>query len=145
MLRGIKYVALLPLLMAVGTAVSGRVPLSCSPGPFILFFGHRSVKLNERSRWVLDNAVEQRGDCGEVRALVVGYSDTSEPRLFSRKRAEAARNYMAGHGMPVANLTIRWKGSEKPRVPTPPDTAEEQNRRVEIMYSPPEYYGSPSK
>ena len=130
--------------MAVGTPVSGRAPMIC-PGPYILFFGHRSAKLNERSRWVLDNALKQRGDCGEMRALIVGYTDTSEPRLFSRKRAEAARYYMARHGMPAADITIRWQGSDRLRVPTPPDTAEEQNRRVEITYSPPQYYGPQSK
>jgi outer membrane protein OmpA-like peptidoglycan-associated protein len=133
---GVKYLALVPLLTAIGMPVSGRMPMTC-PGPYILFFGHRSVKLNERSRWVLDNALKQRGDCGPMRALIIGFTDTSEPRLFSRKRAEAARDYLARHGMPVADLTIRWQGSETLRVPTPPDTAEEQNRRVEITYSPP--------
>jgi hypothetical protein len=101
---GVKYFALLPLLMAVGTPVSGRVPLSCSPGPYILFFGHRSVKLNERSRWVLDNAVKQRGDCGETGAgcRIYRYQRTatffpkaggSGSRLYDQTRDAHARYY----------------------------------------------------
>ncbi len=85
---------------------------------------------------MLDNVVEQRGNCGSTRAIIGGHTDTSEPRSLSRQRAVAARAYMAGTGLPLSELTIYWFGSDKPRVPTPPGKREGQNRRVEIIYAP---------
>jgi outer membrane protein OmpA-like peptidoglycan-associated protein len=134
--RGVKYLALLPLLMAVGTPVGGRVPLSCSPGPFVVFFDRKSAMLDADSRSVLDNAISQRGNCGSSYAYLLGHTDTSEPRIVSRKRAEVVRLYLVKHGFPRSAITIAWRGADTLRVPTPPKTIERQNRRVEITYGP---------
>jgi outer membrane protein OmpA-like peptidoglycan-associated protein len=133
---GVKYLALLPLLLAVGAPVSGRMPLSCSPGPFIVFFDRKSATLDADSRSILDNAISQRGNCGSSYAYLLGHTDTSEPRIVSRKRAETVRLYLVKHGFPRRAITIAWRGAETLRVPTPQKTAERQNRRVEITYGP---------
>jgi outer membrane protein OmpA-like peptidoglycan-associated protein len=133
---GLKILALLPFLIAVGTPATGGLLLSCSPGPFIIFFEHSSSKLDSDSATILNNAVNQRGDCGEMQALIAGYTDTSERRELSKMRAATARAYMIKRGMPKRDTTIRWYGSDRMRVPTPPRTAEAQNRRVEIIYGP---------
>jgi len=35
-------------------------------------------------------------------------------------------------GVPADAMTVRWYGETRPRVPTPDDVPEPQNRRVEI-------------
>jgi outer membrane protein OmpA-like peptidoglycan-associated protein len=131
--------------MAVDTPAIGGLPLSCSPGPFIIFFEHSSSKLDSNSATILNNAVSRRGDCGEMQALIAGYTDTSERRNLSKMRAATVRAYMIKRGMPERDITIRWYGSDRMRVSTPPRTAEAQNRRVEINYGPVSQYGLRSK
>ena len=80
-----------------------------------------------------------------MQALIAGYTDTSERRDLSKIRAATVRAYMIKRGMPKRDTTIRWYGSDRMRVPTPPRTAEVQNRRVEINYGPVSRYGPPSK
>jgi outer membrane protein OmpA-like peptidoglycan-associated protein len=134
MSRGVKYLALLPLLLAIGAPVSGRMPLTCSPGPFVVFFDRKSATLDADSRSILDNAISQRGNCGSSYAYLLGHTDTSEPQFVSRKRAEAVRIYLVKHGFPRSAITTAWRGADTLRVPTPPKTAERRNRRVEITY-----------
>jgi outer membrane protein OmpA-like peptidoglycan-associated protein len=80
-----------------------------------------------------------------MRALIAGYTDTSEKRDLSKMRAASARAYMIKRGMPKRDTMIRWYGSDRMRVPTPLRTAEAQNRRVEIIYGPVSRYGARSK
>jgi len=132
MSTGVKFLALLPLLMAVPDA--GGAPLSCTPGPFVVFFAHGSSALDQDSQEILDNVFSQRGNCGSSKALLAGHTDTSEPASLSRKRVVAVGAYLERLGIPKSAIKIRWFGSDRLRVPTPPATAERQNRRVEMIY-----------
>jgi outer membrane protein OmpA-like peptidoglycan-associated protein len=136
MSAGAKVFALLPLVIAAGAPVSGQPPLSCSPGPFVIFFGRGFAKLDAESTSILDDAIRQRGNCGSSQAFLLGHTDTSERRDVSRKRAETTRGYLITHGFPMRDITIAWRGSDKLRLSTPPNTAERQNRWVEITYGP---------
>jgi outer membrane protein OmpA-like peptidoglycan-associated protein len=71
-----------------------------------------------------------------TRAILVGANDNSggpeaSPAL-SLKRAEAARDYLVGHGK-VASSLIRVEGhGVEARVPNPPGTSVPANRRVDV-------------
>jgi outer membrane protein OmpA-like peptidoglycan-associated protein len=69
--------------------------------------------------------------------MIDGHTDTSERRSLSTKRAIAVRSYLVRAGLAIDEMTIRGNGSERLRVPTPPNTSERENRRVEITYGPP--------
>jgi outer membrane protein OmpA-like peptidoglycan-associated protein len=68
--------------------------------------------------------------------VIVGHSDTlgDEPynQRLALKRAETIRDALANDGFNPRAITIASRGSLDPLVPTPPHTAEPQNRRVEI-------------
>ena len=124
------------LALAFSIPASSRLPNSCVTGPFVLLFNHGSSKLDDRSSWVLRYAIDFQGRCGYVHAYVQGNTDTSEPPSLSRKRAIVAGTYLRENGVSAKDITVTWSGSENLRVPTPPNTSEPLNRRVDIMYGP---------
>ena len=134
MSSGVRFLASACLLTVVATPAGSRAPISCPAGPFIAYFDHGSTKLTTDGRAVLDNAIGQFGFCSEPQAVIVGHTDTSEPGDLSKRRAGAVRAYMIAHRVPRRDLFIRWKGSDRLLVPTPPKTAEAKNRRAEVNY-----------
>ena len=131
-----NWVCALSMALAFSVPASSRLPSSCMTGPFVLLFDHGSSKLDDRSNWVLRYAINLQGRCGYAHAYVQGNTDTSEPRSLSRKRAIVAGAYLRKNGLSSKDITVRWAGSENLRVPTPPNTSEPLNRRVDIMYGP---------
>ena len=137
MRSAVKFGYAFCLALAIGMPAGARPDVTCLMGPFILYFDHGSSDLDTRSRSILDEAVKLYGECGPARTQIDGYTDTSEPRSLSRKRAIAARAYLAKAGLPTGDIMIRGSGSDRLRVPTPPNTPEGRNRRVVITYGPP--------
>ena len=130
-----KRMAMLGLAML--TMGAARPPVhTCTPGPYIVFFDHESSAIKKDAAEILDNAIQNEGDCGAPRAVLAGHSDTSEPRAIAGRRLLAVANYLAARGVFVRRGDRRNFGAREPRVKTPPNTEERQNRRVELTYGP---------
>ena len=72
----------------------------------------------------------------KVQVFVDGHTDTMGPAAYNRKlserRARAVADYLAARGVDPARMTVRAFGETKLAVPTPDETPEPRNRRVEI-------------
>ena len=68
--------------------------------------------------------------------LVWGFTDTVGTKEYnlklSERRADAVADYLEAKGVSRDRLTIKGFGWDNPAVPTPPQTYEPRNRRVEI-------------
>jgi outer membrane protein OmpA-like peptidoglycan-associated protein len=70
---------------------------------------------------------------------VIGNADNTGSeainKQLSRRRADVVANYLVGFGIPPEQILVRSRGSSNLLVKTPPNTAEVQNRRVEVLFS----------
>ncbi len=103
---------------------------------YIVFFPFDSAEITPAARRVLEE-VAQRVRAGEaVRLELAGHADRAGPKPYndrlSKRRAEAVAKMLRELGVPADAMTLRWYGETRPRVPTPDDVPEPQNRRVEI-------------
>ncbi|MBV9841197.1 MAG: OmpA family protein [Sphingomonadaceae bacterium] len=68
---------------------------------------------------------------------VVGHTDTLASMEFndklSEQRAEQVRDYLISRGLPPNQVRATWRGEREPLVPTPDNTSEPRNRRVEVI------------
>ena len=126
----------LAALLAVSAATPLRAGLTCTPGPYVVFFAWQSSAIHREAVATLDNAIESSGDCGSMTVLLAGHSDTSEAPSISRDRIRAVSNYLASRGIFVKRRNMLATGARELRVRTPPNTQEAQNRRVEMIYGP---------
>lgn len=69
--------------------------------------------------------------------VVIGHTDRVGTLEYndklSLKRAEVVRGALSAAGIPSGQIDIAGRGEREPAVPTPDETAEPRNRRVEIM------------
>lgn len=69
--------------------------------------------------------------------VVIGHTDRVGTLEYndklSLKRAEVVRGALSAAGIPSRQIDIAGRGEREPAVPTPDETAEPRNRRVEIM------------
>jgi outer membrane protein OmpA-like peptidoglycan-associated protein len=67
---------------------------------------------------------------------IVGHADTLGDEAYDQnlsiKRAQTIRDALLNDGFDARAISIAGQGYKVPLVPTPPDTAEPRNRRVEI-------------
>lgn len=111
-------------------------PAPCNPGPYIVFFDWDSSAISPDASTILDSAAAGTAGCTNGKFSVSGYADRSGPDRYnmalSQRRADGVRDFLTGHGVPVANITTHAFGETNPRVPTADGVRELQNRRVEI-------------
>lgn len=72
------------------------------------------------------------------RFRIVGHTDTvgsaEENMALSQRRAESVANYLVSqYGIPPARLEAQGMGQAELAVPTPPQTPEARNRRVQVI------------
>ena len=131
----ISSVAAVALALVMSTPARA---LTCTPGPYIIFFEAGSAHVDRDGLDILDNAVHQAGSCGRVRALIAGYTDTHENPRAARERIEVVRAYFLAHGFSRRDIIVKAYGTAHQPVPTGRGVSERQNRRVEIAYGPAE-------
>jgi outer membrane protein OmpA-like peptidoglycan-associated protein len=89
---------------------------------------------------ILNNAVSAYANCGTAAVMIAGHADKSGSAAYNmglaERRANNARSYMTGRGVPAARITTQSFGETMPRVPTADGVRELQNRRVEVTYGP---------
>ena len=103
-------------------------------------FATGSARLTPQAEAVLDNLARALGSpqLTPFRFRVEGHTDTVGSRALnqtlSEQRAAAVRDYLVRrHGVAPARLEAVGLGEQQPLVPTPEETAEPRNRRVQIL------------
>jgi OOP family OmpA-OmpF porin len=101
----------------------------------VLFdFDRANIKPEFRAE--LDKIAEMLVQDTSANILVWGHTDTAGPAAYnqrlSERRAEAVAAYLESKGVSRSRMAIRGWGETRLAVPTPDNTPNAQNRRVEI-------------
>ncbi len=116
-------------------ALKPPVPPTITLAADVLFDFDKAV-IKDSFKPELDRIAELLQQNPEVRVFVDGYTDTAGPAAYnmelSRRRAQAVADYLIGRGIDADRITVRAFGETELAVPTPDDTPEPRNRRVEI-------------
>lgn len=114
--------------------------LSAMPQPpetFLLYFQYGRAELTDESRPVPDRILETilRRNSRDVR--VNGHTDTVGKRednaRLSLERARGARDLLVDRGVDPHIIQVFSHGEGNPLIPTPDETPEPRNRRVEVL------------
>jgi outer membrane protein OmpA-like peptidoglycan-associated protein len=124
-------------LIILGLGMSGPArSMSCTPGPFIIFFESGNAYVDDEALKILESVRQMAGTCGYMRTMLSGYTDTEEDQKLARKRVDIVRAYLGAHGIPRSDIIVRAFGAKQQRIRTGPNVSERQNRRVEIIFGP---------
>ncbi len=124
---------------AAGPAPQPAPPFAIVPTrqSFIVYFDFNKATLSAQGTKIADQAVAAFKQTNANHIEIAGFTDASGAsgydEALSRRRAEAVRDYLVGHGVPMNDMDVSWHGKETPRVQTPNGAREAQNRRVEII------------
>ena len=115
-------------------------PPAAVPGPFIIFFDFDKSNITPEAASILDNAAQAYSTTGQAQAMLAGHADKSGSddynQALSQRRADAAKAYLVGKGVPEASIGTEAFGESRPLVETADGVREPQNRRVEITFGP---------
>jgi outer membrane protein OmpA-like peptidoglycan-associated protein len=111
-----------------------------TPGPFIVFFDWDKSDITPQAAAILDNAAAAYQQTGQANVVLAGHADRSGSDQYnvglSQRRADAVKDYLAGHGVPDSAMSTEAYGESRPLVETADGVREPQNRRVEITFGP---------
>ena len=118
-------------LAALEDSLSGEIG-----GARLVFFPWNEAKLTPVALASLDDLVSRlKGSDRPVSLTVSGHTDSSGNESFndqlSKDRANAVAKALADRGL-REGVKVEWYGERKPRIDTPDETREQENRRVEI-------------
>lgn len=103
---------------------------------YIVFFGFDKDTLDAQAARMVEGIVKEMKQQENYTLMLNGHTDTmGESRYnmqLSWKRSEAVMHALVAHGVPEAFIQTFGFGESDPRVPTPDETPEPGNRRVEI-------------
>lgn len=108
--------------------------------PFRIFFDWGKPELTRDAEAILGEAVAAWQRSPGSRVEINGHSDRSGSAAHnigaSRRRANAARDWLVERGIPASAIALAAFGESRPIVPTEDGVREAQNRRVEIRIFP---------
>jgi outer membrane protein OmpA-like peptidoglycan-associated protein len=106
------------------------------PQHFILYFETGGAQLTAESLALLPEILASVGRRATVDMSVIGHSDTVGKadlnEALSLKRAQSVADLLRSDGLKVDALTVESHGKRNLLIPTPDETPEPRNRRVEI-------------
>lgn len=106
------------------------------PLHFLLYFETGGVRLTPESLALLATILAETAKRATVDMSVIGHSDTMGSTelndALSLKRAQIVAELLTSDGLKVDELTVESHGERNLLVPTPDETPEPRNRRVEI-------------
>lgn len=116
-------------------------PLAAAPmaGPraYTVFFEFDKSTISDDANRVLVQAAESAKAGEFTRIQATGHADTmGTPRYnmaLSIRRANAVRDVLVREGIPATQIVVIGRGETQLLVPTPDQTKEPRNRRVEIV------------
>ncbi len=108
------------------------------PGPYVVFFDTDSFELNEKSLAIIKEAAGKGSSAQVMKAVLSGHTDTvgsdDYNKALSRARVIAVGNALMEAGVSRKLVQKDNYGESKLRVATPDNTANRDNRRVEIKF-----------
>ncbi len=131
--------AALDILEAKPVAMAAPAPkLAPVPGPYVVFFGTDSFDLDEKSLAIIKEAAGNASAAKVMKAVLSGHTDTFGSDGYN-KGLSRARVIVVGNALMEAGVSRKlvqkdYYGESKLRVATPDDTANQDNRRVEINF-----------
>ena len=106
------------------------------PHSFTVYFKPDSTNLTADSALKLEQVKKELLNLPAPEIVVIGHTDRVGAVLYndelSLKRARAVRNILVSIGIPADKIEVAGRGERESLVATPDETAEPQNRRVEI-------------
>jgi outer membrane protein OmpA-like peptidoglycan-associated protein len=106
------------------------------PVSFELYYNTGSVSLEPDAQLAFNKAFVEIGNRPTVDVVVTGFTDTvGTPHgndLLSLMRAQMVARLLQERGLKPGTIMAVGRGERDLQVPTPPQVAEEKNRRVEI-------------
>lgn len=145
-----KRLFVFPLLLTIAACVQPAPPppVATAPPPppppppvYLVFFDWNSAVVGPSGLDIIGQAANAYRAGSPVTLQVTGYTDTSGSPGYnqglSERRANAVATVLVRDGVPQTSLVVTGRGENDLRVPTPDGVREPQNRRVEIMGSPP--------
>lgn len=116
-----------------GDAIAARPPL---PERFLLYFESGGAKLTSESEALLPKIIANAAKRPGVDVSIIGHTDTVGKPDANEKlaltRAQFVAELIKTQGLAVHALSVESHGERNPLVPTPDETPEPKNRRVEI-------------
>ena len=104
--------------------------------PFRIFFDWGKPELTRDAEATLGEAVAAYQRSPGSRVEIAGHADRSGPAAHnfgaSRRRADAARDWLVERGIPASAIAVSAFGESRPIISTEDGVREAQNRRVEI-------------
>jgi OOP family OmpA-OmpF porin len=104
----------------------------------VLHFDPSSATVRQQDVPLLDQASRLYRAGNPIVMIVTGSADTvgaaAANLRLSQLRANNVLQGLVSRGIPVERFQVIAKGQTDPVVPTPPETSEERNRRVEITW-----------
>lgn len=132
------------LALSATTALSAPTPARAAEerieGPIMVFFGPNASTIEGQAVPILENVKGQLQYVRDLKnpkaALVIeGYADpggeSAGAAELSQRRAKAVHDFLVGHGIPDAVMTVRALGVANPVLEA--TSPEKLNRRVEIF------------
>ena len=114
--------------------------LAAQPEPtarFILHLLSGTAELTEESKVLIPAIVESYHARSSTDVSVIGHTDTVGDKQYnydlSLRRALKVKDLLEAQGIPAGVIQTTSHGEENPLVPTPDNTAEPKNRRVEVL------------
>ncbi len=103
---------------------------------FVLYFESGDAQLTPDSLALLPQILDNAAQRAHADLSIVGHSDTMGPAernvVLSLRRAQAVAELLQGRGLQAQALTVESHGERNLLIPTPDETPEPRNRRVEV-------------
>lgn len=105
-----------------------------------ILFNTGQTTISTVSNGLLDGLAASLKSCAGVAVEVAGHTDAQGAAntnlALSERRAKAVVAALTARGVPADRLTAKGYGETQPKVPSGPDDANAQNRRIEFKAAP---------
>lgn len=107
------------------------------PKVFLLYFEQGSDKLTESSEIVINDILKEISERDDPEITILGHTDSIGNKdnnyMLGFKRAESMKNLLINKTGINIPIEISSHGEDDPLIPTPDETNEPTNRRVEVI------------
>lgn len=106
------------------------------PASYLLYFQSGGSELTEESRALLARILEDVKGRAAVDVSIIGHTDTvgnaEANEALGLQRAQGVADLLKAEGLQTEALRVQSHGERNPLIPTPDETDEPRNRRVEV-------------
>lgn len=107
------------------------------PLSFILYFDTGSTELTNDSQATIPQLLEAIRERAPTEVSIIGHTDTTGSEEINARvsfeRAKAVEKILKGRFPELDHVELQYFGEHDLLIPTPPNTPEPRNRRVEVM------------